>query len=307
MLLTRSRLCPRPKPGSSLHLHVLGTPPAFVLSQDQTLREELLRRAAEGQPASQRVVKVRPPSGLPPSVVGGPGPVPGGIRPLRPHEGIRCTPRIPGRKTGFNLAPSSIAGPEGPVDATASNLDTHPRPRVGRRVRMLLSFQRPSHLFGKGIPSQGASENRLRSRSGPVSIAPAPPHGERTSTGSPEQANARGSANSTDPCPEAARYGRPASATAQVAQAGSGRRSQARTACRIRQDAATRARRARLRQDLDGHGPPARTVVEVDQHDLLPGAERRWPSTIGIVSEGPMTAARRWAWEFVSWLRRLCS
>ena len=23
---------------------------------------------------------------------------------------------------------------------------------------MLLSFQRPSHLFGKGIPSQGASE-----------------------------------------------------------------------------------------------------------------------------------------------------
>ena len=39
MLLTRSRLCPRPKPGSSLHLHVLGTPPAFVLSQDQTLRE----------------------------------------------------------------------------------------------------------------------------------------------------------------------------------------------------------------------------------------------------------------------------
>src|SRR2546421_2804521 len=41
VLLTRSRLCPRPKPGSSLHLHVLGTPPAFVLSQDQTLRERV--------------------------------------------------------------------------------------------------------------------------------------------------------------------------------------------------------------------------------------------------------------------------
>jgi hypothetical protein len=39
VLLTRSRLCPRASPGSSLHLHVLGTPPAFVLSQDQTLRE----------------------------------------------------------------------------------------------------------------------------------------------------------------------------------------------------------------------------------------------------------------------------
>src|SRR4029434_8381021 len=32
-------LCPRASPGSSLHLHVLSTPPAFVLSQDQTLRE----------------------------------------------------------------------------------------------------------------------------------------------------------------------------------------------------------------------------------------------------------------------------
>jgi hypothetical protein len=39
VLLTRSRLCPGPKPGSSLHLHVLSTPPAFVLSQDQTLRK----------------------------------------------------------------------------------------------------------------------------------------------------------------------------------------------------------------------------------------------------------------------------
>src|SRR5258708_10214967 len=41
VLRTRSRLCPRASPGSSLHLHVLSTPPAFVLSQDQTLREEL--------------------------------------------------------------------------------------------------------------------------------------------------------------------------------------------------------------------------------------------------------------------------
>src|SRR2546421_5637517 len=50
VLLTRSRLCPRPKPGSSLHLHVLGTPPAFVLSQDQTLREELLDEYAQSEP-----------------------------------------------------------------------------------------------------------------------------------------------------------------------------------------------------------------------------------------------------------------
>ena len=46
VLLTRSRLCPRASPGSSHHLHVLSTPPAFVLSQDQTLRESyFLQRA----------------------------------------------------------------------------------------------------------------------------------------------------------------------------------------------------------------------------------------------------------------------
>ena len=39
MILTRSPLSPRPKPGFSLDLHVLSAPPAFVLSQDQTLRE----------------------------------------------------------------------------------------------------------------------------------------------------------------------------------------------------------------------------------------------------------------------------
>src|SRR5262245_18924225 len=40
VLLTRSPLSPGPKPRFSLDLHVLGAPPAFVLSQDQTLREE---------------------------------------------------------------------------------------------------------------------------------------------------------------------------------------------------------------------------------------------------------------------------
>ena len=41
VLLTRSPLIPRPKPGSPFDLHVLSTPPAFVLSQDQTLREKI--------------------------------------------------------------------------------------------------------------------------------------------------------------------------------------------------------------------------------------------------------------------------
>ena len=42
MLLTRSPLSPGPKPWFSLDLHVLSAPPAFVLSQDQTLREDLM-------------------------------------------------------------------------------------------------------------------------------------------------------------------------------------------------------------------------------------------------------------------------
>ena len=40
MILTRSPLSPEPKLWFSLDLHVLSAPPAFVLSQDQTLREE---------------------------------------------------------------------------------------------------------------------------------------------------------------------------------------------------------------------------------------------------------------------------
>jgi hypothetical protein len=42
VLLTRSPLSPGPKPWFSLDLHVLSAPPAFVLSQDQTLHEDLV-------------------------------------------------------------------------------------------------------------------------------------------------------------------------------------------------------------------------------------------------------------------------
>ena len=49
MLLTRSPLSPGPKPWFSLDLHVLSAPPAFVLSQDQTLREEIIRRHEAGR------------------------------------------------------------------------------------------------------------------------------------------------------------------------------------------------------------------------------------------------------------------
>ena len=41
VLLNRSPLAGRPKPPCSLDLHTLGTPQAFVLSQDQTLQREV--------------------------------------------------------------------------------------------------------------------------------------------------------------------------------------------------------------------------------------------------------------------------
>ena len=58
MLLTRSPLSPGPKPWFSLDLHVLSAPPAFVLSQDQTLREDV--SPAEGRQIqhSELVLKV---------------------------------------------------------------------------------------------------------------------------------------------------------------------------------------------------------------------------------------------------------
>jgi hypothetical protein len=72
VLLTRSRLGPGPKSGSSLHLHVLGTPPAFVLSQDQTLREELHKESSGIRRSSVSCHKWQPAQiGIPdPSLVG---------------------------------------------------------------------------------------------------------------------------------------------------------------------------------------------------------------------------------------------
>ncbi len=45
-LLTRSPLNHRPKSVLAFDLHVLGTPPALILSQDQTLRFNLALHAA---------------------------------------------------------------------------------------------------------------------------------------------------------------------------------------------------------------------------------------------------------------------
>ena len=77
MLLTRSPLSPGPKPWFSLDLHVLSAPPAFVLSQDQTLRESglpasrqafTLSLVLKGQGSRRTLTRLRP---LPSAASGG--------------------------------------------------------------------------------------------------------------------------------------------------------------------------------------------------------------------------------------------
>ena len=52
VLLTRPPLNPFPKKLHSLDLHVLGTPPAFVLSQDQTLNKMVFQQLSLLKPLS---------------------------------------------------------------------------------------------------------------------------------------------------------------------------------------------------------------------------------------------------------------
>ena len=127
VLLTRSRLCPRPKPGSSLHLHVLSTPPAFVLSQDQTLHESLAWfqiRTDRGIPRAGRlhcqIRKVVKSSML-----------------TRVHRGTSWTRRVLFQALQYRRS-----------DRKGSNLDATFRSHV------LLSFQRP-------LRPQGGASTRV--------------------------------------------------------------------------------------------------------------------------------------------------
>ena len=146
MLLTRSRLGPGPKSGSSLHLHVLGTPPAFVLSQDQTLREELHtksrqefanRRRRQPRCGGQRrsASRVRPwwDRTLAPIHAAG---WPVQSVPLSQRENGTGRPSVHewGRRAqdGVNLGTVASAqnSERSPRRGTASNLDTQSRSRV---------------------------------------------------------------------------------------------------------------------------------------------------------------------------------
>src|SRR3712207_9511968 len=61
VLLTRSPLITRASPGSPFDLHVLSTPPAFVLSQNQTLR-----KCQHGTPTTEAAGQPTHETGTPP-------------------------------------------------------------------------------------------------------------------------------------------------------------------------------------------------------------------------------------------------
>ena len=129
VLLTRSRLCPRASPGSSLHLHVLSTPPAFVLSQDQTLREKHFTKSCHG---CQLLIDKRWARGARSLYTTAPG-----------HDGV--------------LLYLTLFPPCADWVGLAGRTWTHTRSNRPW-MRMLLSFQRPSHLFGRGFLPGGTSE-----------------------------------------------------------------------------------------------------------------------------------------------------
>ena len=152
VLLTRSRLCPRPKPGSSLHLHVLSMPPAFVLSQDQTLRKRLAW-IFSGTSNGCRLHKSRE----------------------------SCHVRTDGRHS-YTCANPGLTGSTQTAAPQMRDRRVEPgrdqsSPRLGLGDRTLLSFQRPRRSSGAGSPHRycaALSGERRASRKRPaVSVASA--------------------------------------------------------------------------------------------------------------------------------------
>jgi hypothetical protein len=222
-----------------------------------------------------------------------PGPDPWRIRPLRLQIWCPVHSGLQGARRGqsWHRRPKD---PQGPVERRRRTW-THSSTNIGRRVRMLLSFQRPSHLCRKGLLLSGTPANRIGSRGRPMSIAP-------------ERWVAKlSSCILTQPASRAP-LGRSniAPAGAESALGWSGAR-----------PATAAAPTSPHRQLLWPRPDQDRTVtVTVRCRGRLskststsccqvPSARR--PSISGIVSEGPISAARRCACALVSWFRRLCA
>ena len=166
VLLTRSPLHVRPRAVSSFDLHVLGTPPAFILSQDQTLR---LKRAASlphlfdlgfrrlprpfgglGSPGghlSIRFISQYPVFKVPASPSGGPRRLPSG----RAAQGDTLPSRCHPVKDFFrNFRSESVREAPGP------------RPPRKRSPNIIRSPPRPGKGVFRKIFGTGAQGGRLR-------------------------------------------------------------------------------------------------------------------------------------------------
>jgi hypothetical protein len=224
VLLTRSRLCPRASPGSSLHLHVLSTPPAFVLSQDQTLREELLGASPKAHTR---------------------------------HKELSWT--MCG--TEYTVAPRSMTGQSQVRRARLGDRRIEPGRTPSRGSDSgahAVEFSKTATPCREGDSfSRGATgRDQQPARTAEYSAQPAKP--PRASTaGAPPQRPRHCSASQDSTCTETIR------------SRGRSSKSTRTTCCQVPSPSS--------------------------------------PPTIGMVSLGPMRAARRWLWAFVSWLRTLCS
>jgi hypothetical protein len=91
---------------------------------------------------------------------------------LHPHEGARSTRWAPGARRGQSWHRRPFVPPRGPSGATASNLDTHSRPRNRPKCAHAVEFSKTVAPLREVIPPQGARPGRHgRSRGGPTSIA----------------------------------------------------------------------------------------------------------------------------------------
>src|SRR4051812_1970042 len=236
VLLTRSRLCPGASPGSSLHLHVLSTPPAFVLSQDQTLRE-VHCTWTRGEPRVRRRVVMTM----------WVGPYTG---PTRYMTGCSDRPVPAGYRTGRTWTHTpSLIGSEGAHAVEFSKTVAPSREGVA---------------FERTLPRSGDL------RCGPSSIAPGERRGDRPRGPAVRRGAAVYTQTGATRGPGApADQGRAAGGPTGAQTAAHGRA--ARRACR-------RPAGRLLPGHADRDDAVPRSVVEVQQHDLLPGAQRQVPA-----------------------------
>jgi hypothetical protein len=233
-------------------LHVLSTPPAFVLSQDQTLREELLRRAAS-DPLSQRAS------------------APNLASPIQPvTEEPRYTTGS-GAHDGVGLGTAERSALKEPASDGVE----------------------PGHTISTEGSVEGAHAVEFSKTVAPLQEGDAFLSGASVGLPAPERTaeySARLRLTGGDAATALGRRKPPATtlvAPAEPCPPGSGRADyETIWTVTVRR----RGRSSKSIRTICCHVPRARA-----------------PSTSGIVSEGPIRAARRWAWEFVSWLSRLWS